>query len=219
MGLLPAAGCDANDRAHRVAAAGVADELDTEPMIAASGGIHQQEGLAGILADQHIRKPVVVHVACGQPAAEEPLRQSRSPGGCGIAKTTVGGALKQLHRLGGRNAVQSELGTVQRMSVGHDDIQMAVVVDIEEPQAECAVEPALPRDPGAHGRVGEPFAREVAQQLARLVIEVADEEVGPAVPVVIGASTPIPFMARPKWLYAASCAMPTSENVPSQLLW
>ena len=78
----------------------------------------------------------------------------------------------------------------------HVEVEVAVAVRIEEGGTRV---PAGRLDPGVSGHVLEPAVAEVA--IEHVAAEVGDEEIGPAVPVVVGhghARAPLPLAAHPR---------------------
>src|SRR5712692_9890363 len=74
-----------------------------------------------------------------------------------------------------------ELDVVEDVAVDDEQVAPAVVIEIEEARAECAVENAGLADAGGDGVVGEGAVAIVAVEAVELEIKMADEKVGQAV--------------------------------------
>ena len=73
------------------------------------------------------------------------------------------------------------------MAVGRRQVEAAVVVDVEERDAEAQQEPARGLEADGRGGVGEHPAPQVAVERRRLAEEVRDGQVRPAVAVEVAA--------------------------------
>src|SRR5262249_44124428 len=103
-----------------------------------------EEGQWSVLGDdQEVRRPVVVEVGQGEPAADS----GGLPGGAGgrrdVGHSPTGEAAQEL----GRHCVRYARAVVVDVPVGRGEVELAIVVGVEEGDAETEKEPALGGQP------------------------------------------------------------------------
>ena len=76
------------------------------------------------------------------------------------------------------------------VAVGCGQVEPAVVVGVEDDDAESEQEPAGPGQSDGDRPVGEEPAAQVLEEARRLAVEVGDEQVGPAVAVEVAHGRP-----------------------------
>ena len=135
-----------------------------------------------------VEPAVVVEVADGQPAAE---RGATCQGARPAAETSTSRPVgRRRPGAGAGIAYGNDRAVVVDVAVGGRQVEPAVVVDVEEGDAEAQQVPARRGQADGGGLVGEDAAAEVVVEGRRLAVEVGHGQVGPAVAVEVAAGDP-----------------------------
>ena len=100
------------------------------------------------------------------------------------------------------------------VAVGDEDVEAAVVVDVDEPDAPPEVRPGSGGDARCVAAIGEDPGRTVLVQRVVVVREVRDDEVGKTVAVVVAGVDTHAGLRPAVAAHAAPETSPSSTNVP-----
>ena len=157
-------------------------QLDREP-VAAGGPVAEEDRRLILADDDGVDQAVVIEISRGEAAAQvERLERSPRAGEASVSRP-AGRAHEQLdrHLPGKRRPVVADV------AVGRDQVEPAVVVCVEERDAEAQQVPAGRGQSDRGGLVGEDAPAQVAEQRGGLAVVVGDGQVGAAVAVEVAA--------------------------------
>src|SRR5262245_30289767 len=113
--------------------------------------VQQQVGILIAIVDEEIQIAIVVNVTYGQPTANLFQSHSRPGGQPDLSKSSVTFVVEKQVSLGVGEIVSRQADIIQDMAVGHNDIQVPVVVDVEKGGAKS--------DQGERGQIGRASGR------------------------------------------------------------
>ena len=127
-----------DNRANTVAVAAGSNEVHAEPVAHWLGFVMQQERAALAVHNKRIYAPVIVEITDGKPPAHQRTREIRPRPLADVLELggTAAPVVKQEKFLAIRRAGFYGLNVVLNMPVGNNQIQQAVVVEIEQLAAE-----------------------------------------------------------------------------------
>ncbi len=185
----PRGGDHPDVRADAVAVAAPADQPELDPVAAVAALVQEDPGPVVERAHHDVHVAVVVEVPGGQPAGHpgglEDLARLRRD--VPEAPLLVSGQERGLPVLQVR---RGQLDGVEHVAPGQEEVLPPVVVVVEEADAPAGGEQADAPDAGGVGVVREGPVPGVAVERPALVGEVRDDDVGPAVVVVVGEVDP-----------------------------
>ncbi len=172
-------------RADALAVGLAADELDAEP-VPVLAVVAQELKRARRVRHGDVRVAVVVVVGDGRPAADERLLEGRAA----RPRAEVAGSVvpHQHGLLRGRGSLPFR--AIVDVAVRHERVEVSVVLDVEQVQAELHVRQRRWPEAGRHGEILEDARSEVAVVLVGLPLEVGHDDVGKSVSVDVAGVDP-----------------------------
>src|SRR5580704_2667523 len=161
-------------------------EAKAKPVIFRADIVAKQHRRGVVDGDKYVDRAVVVEIAQRHATRGEWLRENRAALRADVFKA-VAGVVEQKHRLeifhGGGALVDAVVG----MAVAEQQIEVAVVVVVEKFQSPAAHQARGGTDAGRHGGIGKSFVLVVVVDRIHLLVDVGDEEIDPAVLIVVGS--------------------------------
>src|SRR5262249_12439300 len=155
-------------------------QTHTEPVIALSREIFQQNRGAVIHGDKHVYGAIVVEVADGHSTRSEGLRKDGTRRDADIFKHFAV-VTEQQQRLSVHDVADMFFDLVVRMAVGNEKVDIPIVVVVEEFYTPATHEPGNAAKAHRTCEIGECAVVSVAVKRVDLLIDVCDEQVLPAI--------------------------------------
>ena len=149
------------------------------------GVIAQQNRRTIIDRDQNIDGAIVVEIAHRHATRGERPRENGAALLANVEKR-LAGISEQKRRLFVFNLLEALFDAIVGMAVGKKQIHVPVIVVVKELDPPAAQEPGSDPNTGLHGHIVEAFVVEIAVNRVHLLVHVGDEEIHPAVVIVIG---------------------------------
>src|SRR2546430_483116 len=170
--------------ADRIGIGLLADQADSEPVVVPARVVFQQDGRVIIDGHKHVHHPVIVEVAQRHSSGGHLPRKDGAAFAAYIFKPVASVPEKDHGFLVFHLAV-TFLNLVVGMAVAQEQVQITVVVAVEEFQTPPTDQAGGQADAGGHGHVIKGFVLVVPIQGIHFLVNVGDEEVHPAVLVII----------------------------------
>ena len=140
----------------------------------AAGVVAEQDGRTVVYGDQDIDRAIVVEIAEGQAACGE-LAGEDGPLSCADIFQARGRVLEKKERLAVGYAGIDLVDEIVGMAVGDEEVEEAVVIEVEKFGAPAAHHLRGACDAGGAGFVFEGFVALVLVEAVELVVEICDE--------------------------------------------